>query len=72
MITHKKKYGIYHWDTFEQDPEDATLLVAEANTLPEAEKKVQKKYGKRIGGHGADRVDIVDKAGNVVESFQVG
>ena len=72
MITHKKAFGIYHWDTFEQDPEDATLLVDEASTLPEAEKKVRKKYGNHIGGHGADRVDIVDKVGNVVKSFQVG
>ena len=68
MITHKKAFGIYYWDTFDNE----TDLVAEADTFPEAEKKVQKKYGKRIGGHGADRVDIVDLKGNVVAKFAVG
>jgi hypothetical protein len=68
MITHKKKYGIYHWDTFD----NTTLLVDEADTHPAALLKVQKKYGTRIGSHGADRVEIVDKAGNIIERFQVG
>jgi hypothetical protein len=67
-ISHKKKYGIYHWDTFE----NVTLLVAEANTLAEAEQKVRDKYMGRIRSSGADRVDIVDSIGTVVGVYSIG
>lgn len=68
MITHKKKFGIYHWDTFDNE----TILVAEANSLEKAMEIVQKHYGNRIGDNRADQVDIVDKAGNVIQKFSVG
>ena len=68
MIKHKKPFGIYHWDTFDNE----TLLVGEADTLEEAKKKVKDKYGDRIQPlRGADQVDIVDQAGNIVEKFRV-
>lgn len=41
----KKAFGIYHWDTFD----NVTLLIAEADTLEAAEKKVKQRYGDRIG-----------------------
>lgn len=62
MIQHKKAFGIYHWDTFDNE----TLLIGEANTLEEAKKFVQTRYAGRIGPDGADQVDIVDRSGNIV------
>lgn len=66
-IKHKKNYGVYHWDTFDNE----TILIDEADTLPQARKIVKEKYKGRIGAHGADKVDIVDKNGNIVEQFCV-
>ena len=68
MITHKKKFGIYHWDTFDNE----TILVGEADTLIEAEGFVQKKYGDRIRPTGADQVDIVDSKGNIIKKYPIG
>lgn len=67
-IQHKKEFGIYHWDTFDNE----TLLVGEADTIEKAVKKVKKRYGDRIRNDGADRVDIVDSKGNVKERFNIG
>jgi hypothetical protein len=67
-IQHKKEFGVYHWDTFDNE----TILIDEADTLNEAREKVQKKYKNRISASGADQVDIVDRAGNIVEKFSVG
>ncbi|KKK94301.1 hypothetical protein LCGC14_2684220 [marine sediment metagenome] len=65
---HKRKFGIYYWDTFD----DVTLLIDEADTLEEARDKVGEKYGDRIRLSGADKVDIVSDDGTVVESYPVG
>jgi hypothetical protein len=67
MISHKKKYGIYHWDTFD----NYTFLVDEASTIEEAEEKIQKHYKGCLNGNGADQVDIVDQHGNVIKNFAV-
>ena len=66
-IEHTKKFGIYHWDTFD----DTTFLVDEADTLPQAQKKVTDKYGSSISDDGADRVDIVDKNGKIVKKYSI-
>jgi hypothetical protein len=68
MIIHKKKFGIYHWDTFDNE----TILVGEADTSVEAIEFVNDKYGDRIRRTGADQVDIVDLKGNILEKFSVG
>ena len=68
MISHKKEFGIYHWDTFD----NVTLLIDEADTLDEAKDKVKKKYGDRIRPTGADQVDIVDQKGAIKEKYNVG
>lgn len=68
MEQHKKAFGIYHWDTFD----NCTLLVGERDTLSEAKKLVDEKYHGRIRITGADQVHIVDKKGNVVERYSVG
>lgn len=68
MIEHKKKFGVYHWDTFD----NVTLLVHEFNTKEKAEDWIREHYKGRIGSHGADRVDIVDLQGDVVSAFSVG
>ena len=67
LIQHKKNFGVYHWDTFDNE----TFLVGEADTLKKAEKVVGNRYGDRIGGNGADQVDIVDKKGNIVKKFRI-
>lgn len=67
MITHKKKYGVYHWDTFDNE----TLLIAEADTVEEAQEIINERYKGRISGNGADRVEIVDNQGNIVGKFSV-
>jgi len=67
-IEHTKEFGIYHWDTFDNE----TLLVAEADTRDQAIEKVKERYKGRLRENGADRVDIVDREGNVVEKFSVG
>lgn len=67
-IHHKKEFGIYHWDTFD----NTTLLIDEADSLEEANEKIKNKYGNRIRCNGADQVDIVDSKGSVVKTFSVG
>jgi len=66
-IQHKKEFGVYHWDTFDNE----TILTKDCDTLEEAEKYVSDYYGERISSNGADRVDIVDPKGNVVNTFSV-
>jgi hypothetical protein len=66
-IQHTKEFGIYHWDTFDNE----TILIDEADTLQEAKDIVAKRYKGRISGQGADQVDIVDSNGTVMEVFKV-
>jgi len=61
-ILHKRAFGIYHWDTFDNE----TILIAERTELEKAIEFVQKRYAGRISPDGADRVDIVDRDGNIV------
>lgn len=68
MIEHKKEYGVYHWDTFD----DTTHLVDEADTLEDATQLVHDRYKERVRLDGADQVDIVNSAGDVVRGFKVG
>jgi len=67
-VQHTKPFGIYHWDTFDNE----TILIGEVNSLPEANEFVEKRYENRIESSGADQVDIVDYKGNVVKKFSVG
>ena len=66
-IMHKKNFGIYHWDTFDNE----NILIGEADTQQESEKIVLDKYKERISRNGADQVDIVDRDGNIVRKFHV-
>jgi hypothetical protein len=67
MIYHKKAFGIYHWDTFD----NKAILIDEADTQVEAEEKVLEKYKDRINDNGADQVDIVNVLGEIVNKFKV-
>ena len=64
----QRPYAVCHWDTFDNE----TLLVAEADTLPDAEAIVAERYKGRLRSDGADRVDIVDSEGRVVRAYSVG
>jgi hypothetical protein len=66
-IEHTQEFGIYHWDTFD----NTTVLVDEATTLQKAIHKVKKRYKGRLDSNCADRVDIVNLNGDVVEKYQV-
>ena len=65
---HTKKFGIYHWDTFDNE----TFLKHEEDVLDDAINWVQTNYGDRLRPSGADRVEIVDDRGNVVKNWNVG
>lgn len=67
-IQHTKEFGIYHWDTFDNE----TFLKHEVDTLDEAVEYVEEEYKGRISPQGADQVDIVDSKGNIVRRFPVG
>jgi hypothetical protein len=76
-IQHKKPFGVYHRDTFDNE----TFLItkdwntgekAEFDTLEEAEKFVAEHYKGRIGNNGADQVDIVNLDRDIVRKFAVG
>jgi hypothetical protein len=67
MIQHKKAFGVYHWDTFDNE----TLLVDEADTLEEADAIINERYKGRIAGNGADKVDVVDRDGRIVKQVSV-
>lgn len=67
MIKHKKKFGVYHWDTFDNE----TDLIGEFDTRKEASEFVQKRYGTRISPNGADRVEVVNNKGNIVETHSI-
>lgn len=68
FMRHKKEFGIYHWDTFD----NTTSLIAEADTLEEAKSKLKEEYKDRIKIDGADKAEIVDSKGNVVKAYKVG
>jgi len=67
-IQHTKPFGVYHWDTFDNE----TFLIDEFDTLEQAEKYVTEHYKGRINDNGADQVDIVDSKGNIVKKYSVG
>lgn len=63
-----KEYGVYYWDTFD----DETLFLKEFDDFQEACHYVEQRYEGRIRHSGADKVDIVDRQGNVVKQYSVG
>ena len=67
---HKKRFGVYHWDTFDNE----TLFVRDFDTQAEAEKWIREEgYEGRVRPSGADKVDIVDKeSAEIVLQFSVG
>ena len=66
-ISHTKKYGIYYWDTFDNE----TFLVFQSDSFEQASKRIVSKYGSRFSTMGADRVEIVDLKGNIVKNFSI-
>jgi len=53
---HKKRFGVYHWDTFDNE----TFFKKDFDILEEAESYIEEEYKGRIRSNGADQVDIVD------------
>lgn len=68
MKKHTKNFGVYHWDTFDNE----TFLKHEADTIQDCKKWIMGHYGDRLRGNGADRVEIVDNEGNIKEKYNVG
>lgn len=67
-LPHKKGFGIYHWDTFDNH----TFLRHETDTLQEAKDWIGEHYKGRLRDNGADQVDIVNSDGEIVEKYSVG
>lgn len=67
MIQHKKAFGIYHWDTFDNE----TLFLHEVDTLVESDIWVRGRYKDRIRADGADQVDVVNLSGDIVRRYSV-
>ena len=67
LLDHEKEFGVYHWDTFD----DTTFLIGQYDRLPEAIKDVKVRYKGRLRADGADQVQIVNKEGEVVKTFNV-
>lgn len=65
---HTKEFGVYHWDTFDNE----TFFKQDFDTLSEAEEYVGEEYKGRIRSSGADKVDIVNSQGGIVKQFNVG
>jgi hypothetical protein len=66
-VSHTKEFGVYHWDTFDNE----TLFLDEFDTQKQAEDYVAEKYKGRIDSNGADQVDIVDSKGKIVRAYKV-
>ena len=64
----KAPFVICHWDTFDNE----TIKIGEANTLDEAISFIEKKYGDRLDVNGADKVEVIDLAGDIVHRQNVG
>jgi hypothetical protein len=68
MKKHTKKFGVYHWDTFDNE----TFLKHQADTIQECKVWIVEHYGDRLHERGADRVEIVDDKGDIREKYNVG
>ena len=66
LIKHTKNFGVYYWDTFDNE----TFLEAEFDTVEAAMVMIFKRFNIKLDG--ADQVDIVNKMGDVIDSFRVG
>lgn len=65
MAIQVKKYGVYHWDTFD----GGVILLKDFDELLKAKKYLQNRYKGRLDSKGADKVEIVTKEGDIVESY---
>lgn len=63
-----KNFFVWHWDAFDKE----TILMKEADSIEEARQFVEDKYKGRFVSHGVGQIDIVDKKGNVIGTYQVG
>ena len=63
-ISHTKKFGVYHWDTFDNE----TFLVGQSDSPKGADKIIDRKYKGRFSVHGADKVEVVDRNGKILRS----
>lgn len=66
-IEHKKEFGIYHWDTFDNE----TFLKHEEDTAKSCEHWIIDNYGDSLHGDGADRVEIINQKGEIVKKWNV-
>jgi len=63
-----KAYGIYYWNTLDNE----TLFLKEFHDMIVAMKYIEERYQGQLRDNGADKIDIVTKAGNVVKQYRVG
>lgn len=66
-VLHSKEFGIYHQDTYA----GVTMFSEEADTIEEAREIVHSSYDGCIRSGGVDRVDIVNRDGQIVERYKI-
>lgn len=68
LTEHKdKEYGVYHWDT----TSNTTMLIAQEDTLYEAQEFIAARYGDRLDSRGVNRAQVATRAGDVVYSTSI-
>jgi len=66
-VSKHKEFRVFHWDTFS----GGTILLDSFSTWTEAYDFIKDRYKGRIGGGGADKVEIVNDLGVVIDSYPV-
>jgi len=63
-----KEYGVYLWDTFDNE----TLFLKDFHALKDAKEYIEEKFKNDISKDGANRVDIVTlSTGSVVKFYNI-
>ena len=66
QLQHKnKEFGLYLWDTFDNE----TILLDEFDNRAEAALHARWKF--RIDPNGADQVEVVDRQGRILEQYKI-
>ena len=71
MIEHTRRYGIYRRNIVDDIVTVGKVLVSEKDTLSESERFVEFEFKEQISSEGSDRIEIIDRDGNVKKTYNV-
>jgi len=63
--SHKKAFGVYLWDTFDNE----TILLRDFNSRSAASRWARKSHPPQKNG--ADQIDIVNRRGDIIEKYEI-